>query len=97
MQIRVSVTVLFVVLLLGSPALADFSYWSCYYSRDTFGDAFRAARDNQILNPDAAGNLDPVEGFDGQAAALTYEKYVEGFKKELKPADIRNYYQFEMK
>jgi hypothetical protein len=88
MQIRVSVTVLFAVLLLGSPVLADFSdLFCCHYTRDTFGDAFRSARDNQILNPNAAGNLDPVEGLNGQAANLIYEKYLFGFEKGLKEGE----------
>jgi hypothetical protein len=36
---------------------------------------------NQMLNPDAAKNLDPVTGLDGTAAEHNMEKYKESFKK----------------
>jgi hypothetical protein len=50
--------------------------------RDTFGDAFRMARDGQILDPDAGLNLEPVEGLEGRAAEGIHEKYIESLGKK---------------
>jgi hypothetical protein len=44
---------------------------------------------NQMLNPDAAENLDPVSGLDGSAAGANVEKYKESFK-ETEPQEIVN-------
>jgi hypothetical protein len=44
---------------------------------------------NQMLNPDAAKNLDPVSGLDGNAADNNVEKYQESFK-ETGPQEIVN-------
>ncbi len=46
-----------------------------------YGESFRAARDNQILNPDASDNLEVVEGLDGQAGVLAIQRYQKFFKK----------------
>lgn len=73
----------FAVLLLSSMVLADSH--SPYFGdcrRDTFGDSFRSIRDNQILNPDAGMDLEPVEGMDGRAAEAGYKKYIESFSKQ---------------
>ena len=40
-----------------------------------WGRSFEAARYNQILNPDAAGNGNPVVGIDGEIAAKSIQKY----------------------
>ena len=45
-----------------------------------FGTSYKLAKYNQILNPEAEKNLAPVEGFQGQAAAATVEKYQKGFE-----------------
>lgn len=45
------------------------------------GASFESAKTNQILNPDASENLEPVTGFDGQAAQITIKKYREGFER----------------
>lgn len=45
-----------------------------------FGDAVRAARAQQTLNPEASQNPDPVAGIDGQAAREAMERYHESFK-----------------
>lgn len=55
-------------------------YSACDYRADTWGEAFQTARDLQILNPDAAYVLEPVEGMDGPAAEKVYGNYVDGFK-----------------
>ena len=46
-----------------------------------YGESFRAARDNQILNPEASDNLEVVEGLDGQAGVLAIQRYQKFFKK----------------
>jgi len=46
-----------------------------------YGESFRAARDNQILNPDASDNLELVEGLDGNAGVLAIQRYRSFFKK----------------
>ncbi len=48
---------------------------------ESFGKAFRTARENQILYPDASKNLDPVTGLDGQAAEAAVERYRKQFKE----------------
>jgi hypothetical protein len=45
-----------------------------------WGSSFESAKYNQILNPDAGKNLDPVVGLDGPAAQQTMERYQEKFK-----------------
>jgi hypothetical protein len=47
-----------------------------------WGRSFEAAKFNQMLNPDADKNLEPVEGLDGKAAEGAIENYlkVEGQK-----------------
>jgi hypothetical protein len=45
-----------------------------------WGSSFESAKYNQILNPDAGKNLDPVVGLDGAAANQTTERYRENFK-----------------
>jgi len=44
-----------------------------YFEKETmldrnWGHAYESAKSNQILNPEASKNLDPVTGMDGQAA-----------------------------
>lgn len=46
-----------------------------------YGDSFRMARDNQILNPEASENLELVEGLDGTAAVLAIQRNTLFFKK----------------
>ena len=44
--------------------------------------SFETAKQNQILNPEAGKNLDPVVGLDGQAAAAGMQSYRKGFKEK---------------
>lgn len=55
-----------------------------------FGEAVRAARAAQTLNPQASGNRDPVKGLDGQAGAAAMERYQESFKAPPKTFEIQN-------
>ncbi len=48
-----------------------------------WGKSFESAKNNQILNPDAGKNLDPVVGLDGTAADYSVEKYKESFKEDV--------------
>ena len=55
-----------------------------------WGDSHEAAKSNQIINPEAEENLEPVAGLDGQVAAElvlpTYRKLFLGQVKE-RPLD----------
>lgn len=48
---------------------------------EEYGRAFRAARDNQILRPEASANLEPVEGLHGGAAKHVIRGYEAMFEK----------------
>jgi hypothetical protein len=54
-----------------------------------WGRSYETAKYNQILNPDAGKNLDPVIGLDGQASDFNMEKYKSGFK-ETEGAEVTN-------
>jgi len=45
-----------------------------------WGHAYESAKSNQILNPEASKNLDPVTGMDGQAA----EEIINGYRSDFK-------------
>jgi hypothetical protein len=47
-----------------------------------WGKSLESARSDQILNPEAGQNLDPVVGLDGQAAEITLGTYREGFEAQ---------------
>ena len=55
-----------------------------------FGDAVRAAREAQTLNPAASANKDPVLGLDGKAAVNALERYQDSFKSPPKTFEILN-------
>lgn len=44
-----------------------------------FGDATRIALAQQISQPEAARNADPVAGMDGRAARAAFERYQKSF------------------
>lgn len=46
-----------------------------------YGNSFKQARSNQILNPEAGKNLNLVSGFDGQAARTAIDNYRKDFEK----------------
>jgi ABC-type amino acid transport substrate-binding protein len=50
-------------------------------SDTAFGDAVRAARLAQTINPQASRNNDPVTGIDGQSARGAIDAYHAGFKE----------------
>lgn len=45
------------------------------------GSSQQMALSNQILNPDAEENLEPVSGLDGAAASTIMDQYRKGFEK----------------
>lgn len=46
-----------------------------------FGNAVNAAKAQQIINPDASKNADPVAGLDGTPAKDSIERYQNTFKE----------------
>lgn len=46
-----------------------------------FGVSYNLAKENQILNPEAGTNLQPVSGMDGQAVQKVIDKYRKDFEK----------------
>ena len=51
-----------------------------------WGSSFEETRDNQIANPGALENLDPVVGLDGEMAERTMESYQQGSDGQNKSA-----------
>ena len=49
-----------------------------------WGRSYESAKYNQMLNPDAGKNLEPVVGTDGQTAESIIEKYRKGESKKQK-------------
>lgn len=48
---------------------------------ENWGTAYQAMRANQVLNPAAGEQLDPVVGQDGRVGATAMEAYRKGFEK----------------
>jgi len=54
-------------------------------SQQNWGKSHETAAYNQMLNPDADKNLQPVDSLDGQSAENDLQRYRDGFKaKEQK-------------
>jgi hypothetical protein len=53
-----------------------------------WGRSVETAKYNQIRNPDAGKNLEPVEGLDGKAVENSVKKYEDSFKKETKQENM---------
>ena len=77
-------------------ALAMFSFvtlWGCAgnlpegkrvdYLEQNWGKSYESAKNNQILNPEAGKNLEPVVGLDGQVAEHGVNKYKKSFEKDV--------------
>jgi len=45
-----------------------------------WGKSFQFVKENQIANPDAGQNLEPVTGMDGKSAEVVIDQYHESFK-----------------
>ena len=74
-------------LLLAAWIALLFLFMSCTASRleTDFGTSSRLLKINQIHNPEAEKNIEPVYGLDGEAAQANTEKYREGFEKSPPP------------
>jgi hypothetical protein len=70
-------------IFLCAPAVSAFDDKESIIS-ENWGKSFQAAREAQIVNPDAGKVAGPVEGFNGKAAEKTMEAYYESFSKESK-------------
>jgi hypothetical protein len=59
-----------------------------------FGKSFEAAKQNQIINPEASKNTSPVIGLDGKSAETAVRKYEksfgEGQRKETYNLNLSN-------
>jgi hypothetical protein len=51
-----------------------------------FGTSSKLSKINQIYDPEAEKNIEPVVGLDGKAAQATTEKYRKDFEKAAPPA-----------
>ena len=64
-----------------------FLLMSCAPSRleVDFGNSSRLSKINQIHNPEAEKNIEPVLGLDGKASQTNMEKYRKDFEKSSPP------------
>jgi len=64
-----------------------FLLMSCAASRleTDFGTSTRLLKINQIENPEAEKNIEPVYGLDGEAAQANTERYRKDFEKSAPP------------
>jgi hypothetical protein len=81
MIILTSVTALFVVLGCTTPPGQN----QGTLLEKNWGRSFETVKYNQILNPEAGRNVEPVEGLDGEAAEANMAKYRQGFTSEAPP------------
>jgi hypothetical protein len=63
-------------------ALSVFSGCGATMLDKNWGKSFESAKSNQILNPEAGKNLEPVVGLDGQAAERGLETYRKSFQQK---------------
>jgi len=59
-----------------------------------YGTSYQLQKYQQTLNPQAAKNMAPVEGLNGQAAQNAVEKYQKGFLKD--ESEQKPTYQFSI-
>ena len=79
-------------------AMFSVSLWGCAgnipeaqrvdYLDMNFGKSFESAKNNQILDPDAGKNLEPVVGLNGEAAEHGVDKYKKSFEKQAMERDV---------
>ncbi|MDD4196790.1 MAG: hypothetical protein PHT96_10350 [Syntrophorhabdaceae bacterium] len=50
-----------------------------------YGTSYKLAKFNQVLNPDAEKDLEPVAELDGEAAQKVVETYLKSFEKPAPP------------
>ena len=87
------------IILIVVLAMFSVSLWGCAgnvpeaqrvdYLNMNFGKSYESAINDQILNPDAGKNLEPVVGLNGEAAEYGVEKYKKSFEKEEMKRDVK--------
>jgi hypothetical protein len=60
------------------------------YLDQHFGEAVKAARAQQTINPDASKNPDPVAGVDGRAAKDAMDRYHKSFENPPASFNVLN-------
>ena len=83
-----------IVVLVLSAGLLFFTSCSKEFQKETkldrnWGKSFESAKQNQILNPEAGKEPEPVVGMDGQAAEKIIEKHRQSFERET-PKEVYN-------
>jgi hypothetical protein len=78
-----------IVILVLSVGLLFFTSCSKEYRKETkldrnWGKSFEAAKQNQILNPEAGKNPEPVVGMEGRAAEKIIERHEQSFEDDPK-------------
>ena len=58
------------------------------YLNMNFGKSGESAKNNQILDPEAGKNLEPVVGLNGEAAEHGVDKYKKSFEKQAMERDV---------
>lgn len=56
---------------------------------NNWGRSYETAKYNQIINPEADKNLEPITGIEGDASDYNVSKYKEAFKK-TEPKEVVN-------
>jgi len=59
-----------------------------YREEEGFGDAVRAAKARQIINPDASRNTARPDGLDGTSAKATIERYQKSYESPPPPVNV---------
>ena len=87
------------IILMVVMAMFSVSLWGCAgnipeaqrvdYLNMNYAKSFESAKNNQILNPDAGKNLEPVVGLNGEAAEHSVDKYKKSFEKQAMERDVK--------
>lgn len=72
-----------IVVIMVSASASFAQMWKSRVEMD-YGTSYNLQKYNQILNPDAGKNLEPVEGLDGEAAKSVMDNYRKGYAKKSK-------------
>ncbi len=59
-----------------------------YREEEGFGDAVRAAKARQIINPDASRSTARPDGMDGHSAKATIDRYEKSFETPPAPVNV---------
>lgn len=78
------------MIVLGCAALSIGGCTTRYAAEEGFGDTVRAARAQQIVNPDASRNTVAAKGVDGPAAKATIDRYQKSFETPPAPVNVFN-------